>query len=212
MAEETRERQSENRLTTELVDREICRLIEADPRQFYRDDGTLKAPSEWSDTLAATVASLDTESDSEGRTRYKLRRWDKVRAIEMAGRRLGLFKDSLDITLHLNLSSRLDRARARLASPSAESRPGPSSPGVTEAEQSSAEVESQAIDPTRNTAAALDAAHNRTRNSESEPASAGARRPAKAPTATGKDTRRSGGVRPAPAVKGRTRRSREPGR
>ena len=95
-------------ITVARVLAEIGRVAFSDPRRLYRSDGTLKDPGEWTDDDAAAVAAVeseeehakpqrgrkgggkgggDTDGDTFGITR-KLKRWDKVKALELLGRHL----------------------------------------------------------------------------------------------------------------------------
>jgi phage terminase small subunit len=83
---------------------EIARVAYADPRRFYRADGTLKDPVEWDDDMTAAVAqveideltdqvSTDGTTTTVRRTRpTKLKFWDKNAALEKAMRHLGLYE------------------------------------------------------------------------------------------------------------------------
>lgn len=54
----------------------------------------------------------------------EIRWWDKVKALELCGRALGMFKDKLEVTTPEVLVSRLDRAkeRARAGAPGGEAK------------------------------------------------------------------------------------------
>ena len=88
-------------LTADEVLRELRRIILADPRKLLDEHGALRPVTEWDDDTAATVASLQSldEYDGTGEDRQcrgvvrKLRLWDKVAAIALAAKHLGLLKD-----------------------------------------------------------------------------------------------------------------------
>jgi phage terminase small subunit len=81
--------------------RELMLVAYQRGHQVYRPDGSLKAPHEWDDATAATVAGVEVleEFDGSGKNRQlvgytrKLKRWDKVRALELLGRHLRLFTE-----------------------------------------------------------------------------------------------------------------------
>jgi phage terminase small subunit len=91
-------------LSVERTLLEIARVAYADPRRFYRADGTLKDPVEWDDDMAAAVAQveIDVHTDqvsTEGKTTTvrrirptKLKFWDKNAAIDKAMRHLGAYE------------------------------------------------------------------------------------------------------------------------
>lgn len=119
-------------LTVERTLREVAGIVTNDPRRFFKSDGTIKAPLEWDDAMAAAVSSikaipvlLDAPPDEEqepqphggsltrkrkiqiGHT-YEIKFWDKNAAIDKAMRHLGLFeKDNVqrkeDLVLQVNL-------------------------------------------------------------------------------------------------------------
>lgn len=88
-------------LTVERTLREVERISHVDPRSFYRDDGTMKAPKEWDDAMAAAVASVEAIPVSLGRDAkgdvkigytYKLKFWDKNAGLEKSMKHQGLFE------------------------------------------------------------------------------------------------------------------------
>lgn len=83
-------------LTTERVLQEVARLAYADPRRFFREDGSLKPVHELDDDTAATVASIEVDeikSDGAvvGYTR-KFKQWDKNSALDKAMKHMGLYQ------------------------------------------------------------------------------------------------------------------------
>lgn len=83
-------------LTTERTLREIARIAYADPRKFYRLDGTLKPITELDDDAAAAVASLESDEITAGESvigaTRKLKFWDKNQALEKAMKHLGAYE------------------------------------------------------------------------------------------------------------------------
>jgi len=84
---------------------EIARVAYADPRKLFDETGKLRPIHELDDITAATIASVEvsTESDRDDEsntvtTTTKIKSWDKMRALDMAGRYHGLFKDRLEHT------------------------------------------------------------------------------------------------------------------
>lgn len=88
--------QERTELTIEGVLLGLRRIVHADPRKFYRPDGTLKAIHELDDDAAAAIASIEIEEIVirgviVGHTK-KVKFWDKNAAIEKAMKYLGLFE------------------------------------------------------------------------------------------------------------------------
>lgn len=103
-------------ITPERVIRELGFVAFQRAGAIYREDGTLKAPCEWDEATQATIAGVETEEEfaAEGeeqepqprggtlkRTRggvtvtrtHKVKRWDKVRALELFMKHFGLLTE-----------------------------------------------------------------------------------------------------------------------
>lgn len=100
---------------------ELARIAVSDPRQLFDvDTGQLKAPKEWSDDVAAVVSALEVEvvrDHGDVRTSIaKVKRWDKLRALELLAKYHGLLKDRVEHTVGIvdltQLSVEQLRARA----------------------------------------------------------------------------------------------------
>lgn len=89
-------------LSVERTLQEVGHISHVDPRRFYREDGTMKPPSEWDDAMAAAVSSVEAipvalapkAGESEGRIgyNYKIKFWDKNAGLEKSMKHLGLFE------------------------------------------------------------------------------------------------------------------------
>lgn len=102
-----RERAARTEVTADRVLTELARVAFGDPRRMFAADGTLKPPAEWDDDTAAAVAGLDTEEEhttgTDGKTSTatrtkKLKRLDKLKALELIGRHLGMFADRVEVS------------------------------------------------------------------------------------------------------------------
>ena len=97
--------QQRTEITADRVLRELANIAFADTRQFYSDDGTIKLPGELDDGTASALAGVDTEErdgeDGIRTTTRKIRQWDKVKALELLGKHLGLYptRGSVSLTL-----------------------------------------------------------------------------------------------------------------
>jgi phage terminase small subunit len=92
-------------LTVERTLEEIARVAYADPRKLFDEAGNLLPIHQLDDITAATIASVEvsTERDRDDEsstltTTTKIKSWDKMRALDMAGRYYGLFRDRLEHT------------------------------------------------------------------------------------------------------------------
>lgn len=87
-------------LKTVEVLQELRKMVHADLRKLFREDGSVKEVSEWPDDVAAAVSSLEINElyDGSGQERKqigftkKLKLWDKNAAVEKAMKHLGLFE------------------------------------------------------------------------------------------------------------------------
>lgn len=97
--------QESSELKTERILREIAAIAFFDVRELFREDGSLKSPTEWPPHVAASVASIEVVEmaggaavSEEGGVRHvpmyvkKIKIWDKNSALEKAMKHLGLFE------------------------------------------------------------------------------------------------------------------------
>lgn len=89
------ERESRTEITQDRVLTEYARIGFFDPRKLFDDDGNPKPISQLDDDTAAAISQLDVDTvvSEDGTTTYtkKYRFSDKLRALEMTGRHLGMF-------------------------------------------------------------------------------------------------------------------------
>ena len=121
---------SKNKLTRERVEQElrVLALTNTAALSFERlrgSDGklrrtfTLKEVHAMPEEVQRCIASIKvrtenlTAGDGEQDTTVEIRWWDKVKALELCARSLGMLKDKLEVTTSEELISRLDRAKVR---------------------------------------------------------------------------------------------------
>jgi len=89
-------------VTAERVLGEIAKVAFGDIRGMYDSEGRLLLPDQWDDDTAAAVAGLDvvTVSAGEGAIEHiaKIRRNDKLKALDMLAKHAGLYTETLEIT------------------------------------------------------------------------------------------------------------------
>jgi phage terminase small subunit len=83
-------------LKTQRVLLETARLAYSDPARIYREDGSVKHVTEMDEDTRAAIAAIEINENVVdgvvvGRT-TKIKFWDKVRALEMGMKHLGLFE------------------------------------------------------------------------------------------------------------------------
>lgn len=102
-----RVRAKANERLADLIDpdralREAARLAYADIRQLYDPQGRLKPIKDWPDDLAAAIGGVEfvrrNVDGADGHTDdvIKVKAWDKVRALEMLFKHLGLLTEKLE--------------------------------------------------------------------------------------------------------------------
>jgi phage terminase small subunit len=83
-------------LKTQRVLLETARLAYSDPARIYREDGSVKHVTEMDEDTRAAIAAIEINENVVdgvvvGRT-TKIKFWDKVRALEMGMKHLGLYE------------------------------------------------------------------------------------------------------------------------
>jgi phage terminase small subunit len=101
-------------LRADKVLRAIEQIAYSDVRGMF--DGTnLKAPHDWDDDTAAAVAGMDivTKNLGGGEIEYvaKIKRSDRLKALDMLARHHALYHDKLEVEVTGNLAERLQRAK-----------------------------------------------------------------------------------------------------
>lgn len=111
-------------LSAQRVLTETMRIAYSDPRRAFRVDGTLKLPDEWSDDLAAGIASIEVFEEFEGRGEErvqvgwtkKVRFWDKPRSLELLGKHLKLWTEVVEDRVdRMDLQAKAERAAELIA-------------------------------------------------------------------------------------------------
>lgn len=114
-------RASKIEVSAEKVLAEIAKIAFVDIRDLFTEDGDIKPVSEWNETLAASVAGLEIEALFEGfgqdrqeigKTK-KIKMNDKLKALELLGRHLVLFKDKIEVGGLDGLADMIAKARKR---------------------------------------------------------------------------------------------------
>jgi phage terminase small subunit len=104
-------------ITQDRVLLELARIAFFDMRTLYTEEGQLKKPHELDDNAAAVLAGIDTQStllggdDEEGApstlVTKKVKVSDKVAALTLAMRHMGMLKDKLEVTGEISLAERM---------------------------------------------------------------------------------------------------------
>ncbi|MEK9754285.1 MAG: terminase small subunit, partial [Rhodospirillaceae bacterium] len=106
-------------MTADEVIAAIVEIARGDIRGMFDENGSLKRPAEWDDATAAAVAGLDvvTVRAGEGEVEHvaKIRRTDRLRALDMLCRYHSLYNDKLDVSVTDGLADRLRAAKEKAA-------------------------------------------------------------------------------------------------
>ena len=118
-------------ITRDRILQELARIAFFDPRKMYRPDGSMKLLSEMDDDTAACIAGLDVEELYEGRGEdrtdigriKKVKLVDKVAALTLAMRHLGMLQDKMELTGKDGEALKLSAPVIQIALPTAIMRP-----------------------------------------------------------------------------------------
>lgn len=92
------QRAARTEITADRVLKEIAKVAFADVRKVFNADGALIKISDLSDEAAACIAGCDlvTMNKGEGEIEYvaKIKMADKLRALELCGKHLGMFREN----------------------------------------------------------------------------------------------------------------------
>ena len=117
LAEAQQARSKRTEITADNVLAEIAKVAFADVRKIFDSDGSLIRISDLDDTAAACIAGCDlvTVSKGEGEIEHvaKIKLADKLKALELAGRHLGLFNDKLNLNADIHVLNVHRRAKKR---------------------------------------------------------------------------------------------------
>lgn len=83
--------------------KELSRVGLSDLRGLFKEDGSIKKPSEWDDDLAAAISSIEVVSkgSGDGPVEYvsKVKLWDKNAALEKIGKHFSMFIERQEVTV-----------------------------------------------------------------------------------------------------------------
>ncbi len=88
----------------ELILRELRRIASSDMRKIFAKDGSLLPVDQWPEDMARAVQSVEVDELFEGVGREreqvgvtkKIKFWDKIKALELAGKNLAIFTDKIE--------------------------------------------------------------------------------------------------------------------
>ena len=119
--EKQKERAERTQVTADRVIEELALIAFGDIGDFFDATGNLRDVSELSEDAKRRLGSIDvlretTRSNGDVRTieqTLKVKPWDKLRALDMLGKNLGMFRDKVNIGADVSLLDALRRIEAR---------------------------------------------------------------------------------------------------
>lgn len=87
--------QDRNEWGKESVLNQIRMIANADIRQLFDKDGNLLPVDQWDPDIAKSVAGIDVTFDKDGNRVNKIKSNDKLKAIELFGKTIALFKEEV---------------------------------------------------------------------------------------------------------------------
>lgn len=113
---------SRNEIAKEMVFEELQNIAHSKLSQVFKEDGTLKSPHEWPDEVDRFISSVEVDELFEGTGRErtqigftkKIKLWDKMKALEMICKKLGLFTEKIEVTGKLTLADILEKSNTTM--------------------------------------------------------------------------------------------------
>lgn len=104
--ERLHKRSERTEITQDFVLRELAKIAGFDARDMFEADGSVKLVKDWNDSVGASVASFDIaeifsgtgeQKQAVGLSKRAASR-DKIKALELLGKHLGMFRDRVEVT------------------------------------------------------------------------------------------------------------------
>lgn len=95
--------------TADDILRELLSSAKSDIRELFDDDGFVKNPKDWPDSIAKSVSSIKIEEIKEWNAEKRVHEnvgfnkhvklWDKTKSLELLGKHLKLFQDAIQLNI-----------------------------------------------------------------------------------------------------------------
>lgn len=113
ISEKVKEREKRTEVTQDMVIQELSRIAFLDIRKLYNESGGLKNIQDIDEETIKAISSLETleEYDGYGEDKeqigntQKVKLLDKLKALELLGKHLGMFKEKVDVNHSGNLKN-----------------------------------------------------------------------------------------------------------
>jgi phage terminase small subunit len=80
------------------VVRRLARIADLDLRKLFAEDGTLRPVHELPEDVAGAISSVHVVKRKGAAEEYRVRLPDRIRALDLLGRHLGMFRDRVEVT------------------------------------------------------------------------------------------------------------------
>jgi phage terminase small subunit len=80
------------------VVRRLARIADLDLRKLFAEDGTLRPIHELPEDVVGAISSVDVVKRKDDAEEYRVRLPDRIRALDLLGRHLGIFRDRVEVT------------------------------------------------------------------------------------------------------------------
>lgn len=120
LQEANEERSKKTGITRERVLEALGQVAFGDIRALYSEGGNLLPIPQLPDDAAVLLAGFDVsvikarDDGDEDEMVKKVKLVDRLRALEMIGRHLGMFNDKLEVSGNVGLADRINKARERV--------------------------------------------------------------------------------------------------
>lgn len=99
-----------SRMSKEKIYRRLGQIAFADIRGLYKENGELKPVSEWPADVAACVQAIEIEEFGRDGKARRVKITDPLKAIEMLGKQLGMFKEKVEHTASDDLATLIEKS------------------------------------------------------------------------------------------------------
>jgi phage terminase small subunit len=80
------------------VVRRLARIADLDLRKLFTEDGRLRPIHDLPEDVAGAISSVDVIKRKDDAEEYRVRLPDRIRALDLLGRHLGMFRDRVEVT------------------------------------------------------------------------------------------------------------------
>lgn len=103
--------------------KELLVSAKSDIRELFDENGFVKNPNEWPDEIAKSVSSIKIEEIKVWNEKKRIHEnvgfnkhvklWDKTKSLELLGKHLKLFQETLNVNVTTDLITRMEQGRKR---------------------------------------------------------------------------------------------------